>query len=443
MDYGVNQMGEQINFNDVNLWVNLAQTLEEGGFEAMFFADVIGLYGNYDGSPDFLIENGLQIPSNDPLVLLSALTVNTKHLGFAFTAGPFQEPPFNFARRVSTLDHLSNGRIAWNIVTGTNENGFKNLGLDGFVPHDERYEYAEEYVDVLYKLWEGSWDDEALLKDRESGRYADPKHVHKIHHQGKYYKVEGPHLVSPSPQRTPVLFQAGASERGKHFAAKNAEAVFIVTPNPETAKSAIDSINELLNQYGRKKGDILFYQALSFVIGDTKEEALEKERILESQIDDRMMAAHMGGGMDIDFGNWELDTPLEDIETEGIRGLLQWVRQSVQDRQPTLRDLVGLQGKSTRIVGTPEQIVDDLERWMEAGVNGINVFNSVISGSYVEFIEKVMPVLKRRGLVKEQREGSQTLRKRLFGQDRLSERHPAARYHHAFIAKEKVIGGEK
>ena len=430
--------GHQMDFNDIDLWVNLAKDLEAGGFDSMFFADVIGLYGDYEGGWDFHVKNGLQIPSNDPMMLMSALAVNTKHLGLAFTAGPHQEPPFNFARRVSTLDHISKGRIAWNIVTGSLENGFNNLGVNGMVPHDKRYEIADEYVDVLYKLWEGSWDEEALLKDRTSGVYANPEHVHKINHDGEYFQVEGPHLTTPSPQRTPLLFQAGASTKGKDFGARNAEAIFIVTPNPETAKSLIEEINSLAVEAGRAKGDLLFYQALSFVIGDTEEEAKEKEKTLEKNMDLKMMIAHMGGGMGIDFGDWDLDTPLEDIQTEGVRSLVDWASQSTPGRKPTLADLAALQGKTTRIVGTPVQIADELEKWIDAGVTGINVFNSVIPGTYTEFIEKVMPVLRSRGIVTENEKEPQTLRKKLFGTDRLSERHPAAKYRNYFGSKQPV-----
>jgi len=186
------ERGGQIDFNDLDLWVSLARTLEAGGFDAIFFADVVGLYGDYDGGWDHHARLGLQIPSNDPLVLLSALASHTEHLGLAFTAGPIQEPPFNFARRLSTLDHASRGRIAWNIVTGALENGWRNYGHDGLLDHDERYRWADEYLDVLYKLWEGSWEDDALVADRAIGIYADPGRIHKIHHVSERYRVEEP-----------------------------------------------------------------------------------------------------------------------------------------------------------------------------------------------------------------------------------------------------------
>ncbi|MGG3574522.1 LLM class flavin-dependent oxidoreductase [Bacillus gobiensis] len=426
--------GHQLNFNDVELWVSLAKKLESGGFDAIFFADVVGLYGDHRGGWEYHARNGLQIPSNDPMVLLSALAVNTKNLGLAFTAAPLQEPPFNFARRVSTLDHISKGRIAWNIVTSSLENAFKNFGYDGLVSHDERYRWADEYLDVLYKLWEGSWDEGAILQDRKRGIHADPDQIHKINHAGERYKVEGPHLVSPTPQRTPMLFQAGSSTAGRDFAARNAEAVFIVSPNPENAEKLINDTRNLAVKYGRDANDILFYQGLSFVIGETEEEARRKEIELENKIDFDMMIAHMAGGIGIDLGKVSLDTPLENIETEGTRSVLKWLKQSVSDRTPTVRDLARLRSKNSRIVGTPETIANQLELWRKAGVDGINVINATIPGSYEEFINFVMPVLRKRGLARDEPVESGTLRYKLFGRDRLSERHPAARYRGAFAS---------
>lgn len=429
--------GQQIHFNDVELWISLAKRLEQGGFDAIFFADVIGLYGDYRGSWEYHVENGLQIPSNDPLVLLSALATHTQKIGLAFTASPLQEPPFNFARRVSTLDHISKGRIGWNIVTSFQENAFKNFGYDQLTPHDERYEWAEEYVDVLYKLWEGSWDEDALLQDRESGMYADPAKVHKIHHVGQRYKVEGPHLVSPSPQRTPVLFQAGSSPAGKAFAARNAEAIFIMAPDPENARKLIEETRKLATQYGRDANDILFYQGLSFVVGETEQQARQKEIELESKIDFNMMIAHAAGGIGVDLGNLSLETPIEHIETEAGRSMFEWLKQSTPGRTPTVGDVAKLRTKSTRIVGTPETIADQLSLWREAGIDGVNVINATIPNSYEEFIDYVMPVLQKRGLASNTKDESTTFRHRLFGENRLNRRHPATRYRGFFKTEEK------
>ncbi len=425
------EQGEQIRFNDIDLWVSLAKRLEQGGFDAIFFADVIGLYGDYRGGWENHVRGGLQIPSNDPLVLLSALAVNTEHLGLAFTAAPIQEPPFNFARRVSTLDHASKGRIAWNIVTNALENGARNFGLDGLTEHDERYRWADEYLDVLYKLWEGSWDEGALLQDRARGVHADPSRIHKIHHAGERYRVEGPHLVAPSPQRTPLLFQAGSSPAGRDFAARNAEAQFIISPSPAAARKLTTETRELVVKHGRHPNDLRFFQGLSFVVGSTEEEARRNEAKLEEKIDLDGMISHMGGALGVDFGQYSLDTPLADIETQGVRSILTWVQEGTPGRAPTVEDFGRVLARASRVVGTPESIADHLALWRDAGVDGINVVNATIPGSYDIFIDEVLPVLRRRGLAREGYEQG-TLRKKIFGSDRLSDRHPAAAYRGAF-----------
>jgi FMN-dependent oxidoreductase (nitrilotriacetate monooxygenase family) len=425
--------GEQIRFNDLELWISLARLLEAGGFDAIFFADVVGLYGDYDGGWAHHARLGLQIPSNDPLVILSALAAHTEHLGLAFTAGPIQEPPFNFARRVSTLDHASRGRIAWNIVTSTLDNGWRNFGHDGLLEHDERYRWADEYVDVLYKLWEGSWEDGALVADRESGVYADPAKIHKIHHVSERYRVEGPHLVSPSPQRTPLLFQAGSSKAGRDFAARNAEAQFIVAPDPDHARALIEETRGLVERHGRRREDLRFFQGLSFVVGSTEAEARAKEAELEDRLDIDGMIAHFGSSLGVDLGGYDPETPIDLIHTEGGQSGLAWLRESTNGRTPTLADLIRLRARGTRVAGTPEQIADRLAQWRDAGVDGINVINATIPGSYEQFIDHVLPVLRERGLARDGYAPG-TLRRKLFGVDRLSERHPAARYRGAFAS---------
>src|SRR5699024_4375851 len=186
---------QQSNFTDINLWIALAKTLENAKFDIMFFADVSVHYVGADASIVQYVEHSLQILTIDPTVLLGALAVVTEHLGLATTSNVFQQHPFNFARQLSTLDHLSKGRIAWNIVTGTQDNGARNYGLEQLTEHAERYRWAEEYVDVVYKLWEGSWDDDAVLDDRTgTGRVSDPTKDHKIYHDGPRYRVDGPHL---------------------------------------------------------------------------------------------------------------------------------------------------------------------------------------------------------------------------------------------------------
>ena len=432
--------GDQIRYNELDLWVDLAKRLEAGGFDAAFFADVIGLYPDFRGGPEFHEELGLQIPSNDPMVIVSALAAATEHLGLAVTLGFAQSPPFQFARQMSTLDHATRGRIAWNIVTGANPNGWRNLGWDGMPAHDTRYAIADEYLEVLYKLWEGSWDEDALLQDRDSGLHADPSRIHPIDHVGEHFRCEGPFLVSPSPQRTPLLFQAGSSPVGRDFCARHAEAQFIQSPSIEDARKQIGETRDLLERHGRTREEIKFFQGLSFVVGSTEEEALAKERDLEEKIDVDGMVAHMGGAIGVDLGGLDPEDTLDAASTEGVQGILQWLREAAGGGNPTVRDVMHLMSRRTRVVGTPEQIADRLASYREAGVDGVNVINATIPGSYDEFIERVMPTLRERGLAADgYREG--TLRQKLFGHDRLTERHPAARYRGAFAEREALAAG--
>lgn len=422
----------QADFNNLDHWVELARTLERGKFDAIFFADVVGLYAPYRGDERKYFEAGLQVPSNDPSVLASAIAYATEHLGIAFTASILQEHPFNFARRVSTLDHATKGRIAWNIVTNYLPNASRNFGHEGLTAHDERYAWADEYVDVTYKLWEGSWEEDALVQDAATGIHADYDKVHRIDHEGPRYRVEGPHLVSPSPQRTPLLFQAGASEAGRTFAAKNAEAVFIQSPNPAAAGRDTADIRARAVAHGRQADEVKFFQGLLVVPGSTEEEAKRKAAELDEWIDYDAQLAHMSGAVGIDFGHEDLDTPVGELRTEGVQSIVGWIKDLVTDRPATLRDVAHFTATNNRIVGTPEQIADALAVWQAAGVDGINLVNAEIPTSYEVFVDHVVPVLQRRGLAQtEYAEG--TLRRKLFGRgDRLPERHPATRYRGAF-----------
>jgi len=419
----------QVDFEDVNLWINLAKTLEAAKFDALFLADVTGVYGDADADFDIYIKEGLQIPSHDPLVLASALATHTEHLGLAITSNVVQQHPFNFARQISTLDHLSRGRLAWNIVTGLQDNGARNFGLPRLTDHTERYAWAEEYVDLTFKLWEGSWDDGALLKDR-AGNYSDPAKIHKINHSSARYEVQGPHLVSPSPQRTPVLYQAGSSKSGREFAARNAEAVFIIAPTPELARQQITETRELAVAAGRRPEDITFYQGLSFIIGATEEEALAKAAEYEKYVSVEGYLAHIAL-VDKTGRVYDPKTPLKDVDTNTAKGFGEWVSKAVTDREPLVEDIAYLISRNTRIVGTPEQIADALEEWQAAGVDGINVVNWVLPGSFEEFADLVLPVLRERGLAQSEYAPG-TLREKLFGYAQLNERHPAARYRGAF-----------
>ncbi|NLG45260.1 NtaA/DmoA family FMN-dependent monooxygenase, partial [Gordonia sp. (in: high G+C Gram-positive bacteria)] len=263
-------------YNTLDYWVHLAQVLERGRFDGLFIADVLGAYDVYAGTDEAAIRQGAQIPVNDPLLLVSAMAHATEHLGFGITTGTGFEHPYPFARRLSTLDHLTRGRIGWNVVTGYLPSAARNLGDDGLLDHDQRYDHADEYLTVLYKLWEGSWEDDAVLRDRAAGIFADPAKVHHIGHHGEHFRVPGIHLSEPSPQRTPVIYQAGASPRGRRFAAQNAEAVFVAAPTKTILRELVGKIREELVAAGRGPYDAKIYTLVTVITASTPEAAREK-----------------------------------------------------------------------------------------------------------------------------------------------------------------------
>jgi FMN-dependent oxidoreductase (nitrilotriacetate monooxygenase family) len=238
-------------YNTLEYWQDLARTAERGKFDGIFLTDIVGVYDVYKGSPDPSIAHAVQVPVNDPLLVVPAMAAATPHIGFGVTSNLTYETPYLFARRVSTLDHLTRGRIGWNIVTGYLDSAARGMGLAKQAKHDDRYDTAEEYMEVVYKLWEGSWEDDAILHDRERRIYADPRKVHRVQHSGQHYRVDAIHLSEPSPQRTPVLYQAGASSRGKDFASKHAECVFLAGPTKENTRTTVADLRRRAAEQGR------------------------------------------------------------------------------------------------------------------------------------------------------------------------------------------------
>ena len=301
----------QLEYNQLEPWEELDQILEKGCFDALFLADVIGLYDTYHGGPEISIKEGMQVPANDPALLVSAMAHVTEHLGLAFTSSVFQSHPFTFARQMSTLAHLTRGRVAWNVVTSYLPNAVANFGYERLPALDERYGLADEIMDVVYKLWEGSWEDDAVLRDTARGIYADPDKVHPINHTGKHFTVAGPHLSEPSPQRTPLLFQAGSSTRGRRFAATHAECVFIVESltSLRGAASVISDVRAQATRLGRRSVDIRFFQGISPVVGGTEAEAKAKKAVYLEEFSTEGAVAHLSGTVGVDLASIDLDQP--------------------------------------------------------------------------------------------------------------------------------------
>ncbi len=413
-------------YHSLSPWMELAKILEAGCFDALFLADVVGLYDAYRGGPEVSIREGMQVPVNDPMLLIPAMATVTEHLGFAFTSSILQTHPFTFARQISTLDHLTNGRVGWNIVTSYLPNAAASLGLKDLPEHDARYDMADEYLEVLYKLWEASWQDDAVRADKVNRVYADPTKVHRIDHVGRYYDVAGPHLCEPSPQRTPLLFQAGSSPRGREFAARHAECAFVLSSRRQLAsgKGVVADIRSRAVRYGRNPDDIRFYQGLSPVVGGTEAEAKAKGAEYLDQLSTEAALAHLSGSVGVDLGAIDPDRPLESFDGNGMISLVRNLLDSAPPGTRTFRDLAKSNMAGQFVVGTPEQLADTLAEFGSLGIDGFNLVYATTPGTFVDFIEGVVPVLQQRGLVQTAYEPG-PLRQRLFGNARLPERHRA------------------
>jgi len=418
-------------FADLDYWTELAGLLEDGGFDAVFLADVIGAYDVFRGGPETALREGLQSPNIDPLLVVPAMAAVTRRLGFGVTFSTTYEPPFAFARRMSTLDHLTKGRIGWNIVTSYLPNAARNFGLEGEVPHDLRYERADEYLDVLYKLWEGSWDDDAVVLDRDARIATDPAKVRYVDHVGEHYRVAGPHIVHPSPQRTPTLFQATGSPAGIELAGRHAEVVFTGGATTEAFRRNTEAIRDAAQRQGRSRDSVRFIAGAAVITGRTDDEVADKLRLYREQASVDGYLAH--AGLPIDLTAFPRDiTVAEALARAGATSpRLSLLRPELTVGQ-TLEHFRRGRDERFFVAGTPDVVADEIERWLdEDGLDGINLRQYHSFGTAQDFAELVVPELRRRGrLAEPDSRSGVTLRERIFGKGhaRLPAEHTAARY---------------
>ncbi|HGL4551371.1 TPA: LLM class flavin-dependent oxidoreductase [Acinetobacter baumannii] len=421
-----------VEYKDLEYWTDLAQILERGFFDGIFIADVLGIYDVYHQSAEHALTGAVQVPVNDPLQIVPAMAAVTKHLGFGVTTSISFEHPYPFARRISTLDHLTKGRVGWNIVTSYLESGSKNLGLKNQVNHDNRYDIADEYLEVLYKLWEGSWEEGSVLRDRESGIFADHKKVHPIQHEGKYFTVPGIHICEPSPQRTPVLYQAGASSRGQKFASQNAECVFIAAPSKIATKKVVQGIRQKLVQEGRDPYSVKIYALLSIVTDETDAKAQAKFKEYQSYGSYDGALTLLSGWSGVDFSQYQPADKVEYIQTNAIQSLLDSYVNADPERVWTIEEIANwnsLGGNGPVLVGSAETVSDALQQWVEdTDIDGFNLAYILAHQTFADVVEFIVPELQKRG-VYQTSYAQGTLREKLFGAGPyLPENHRGAKY---------------
>ncbi|GAA4912561.1 NtaA/DmoA family FMN-dependent monooxygenase [Nesterenkonia rhizosphaerae] len=417
---------------DLSFWRELGGILEEGRFDQLFLADVVGAYDNTEDGLTTPVREGFQIPALDPLIVLGALAESTDHLGLAATFSTTYEPPFSFARRLATLDALSGGRIAWNVVTSYLKNAAQNFGLEDQIEHDERYHIADEFLDVIYKLLIGSWDEGAVVGDVHRRVWAEPESVRYIDHAGEYFSVRGPHLVAPTPQRLPVLFQAGSSLTGMAFAGQHAEVVFLGGGSTDSIRENIQIIRRHAEEAGRDPEQLRFVASAHVIIGRTEEEAHAKAEEIDQYRTSWDVLQKNGRSPNLDrYRDEELVADIIKRRDHGHEVLIRGWRegQTVKDLRSSAAG-GGRAKNGLRVVGTGAQAADALTRWAEeSGLDGFNIGNQISFGTIRDFVDQVVPVLQRRGLARTEYTPGETLRERLLGAGpHPHTTHPAARY---------------
>ncbi len=399
------------NFN-LKALVQYAQTLERGKFDAFFMADHLAVLN----MPMEALKRSATVTSFDPLTLLPALAMATRHLGLIATASTTFEPAYTIARRFASLDHISEGRAGWNLVTTSNPDAALNFGMDDQMPHAERYARAREYFDVVTGLWD-SWADDAFIRDVESGIYFDPTRLHVLDHKGKYLKVRGPLNIARPVQGWPVVVQAGASDAGRQLAAETAEVVFAAGGPLKGAQEFYADVKARTARVGRNPDHIKILPGAFVVVGDSLDEAKEKRARLDSLVNYDSGIAAVSIALGIDARKFDPDKPLPDDipETQASKSGRDRVIELGKRENLTVRQIAGRLGGygGLGMVGTPQMIADQMEEWLVGeACDGFNEMFPYLPGGLDDFVDKVVPELQRRGLFRKEYEGK-TLRENL------------------------------
>lgn len=396
---------------ETEYWVSIAKTLERGKFTMYFFAD-----GWAGGTNAIATRYAIQFPTHDPVSLVPYLAAICPKLGFAVTMSTTFYPPFMLARKLATIDHITKGRIGWNIVSSISSAEAQNFGMRELPQHDERYDRADEYMEVCYRLWD-SWEEGALVMDMEQRVFAEPSKIHPLNFEGKWHKVRGPLTVIPSPQRRPYLFQAGQSDRGREFAARHAECIFAAAGGPKQMREFCDDIAGRAERFGRDPSTIKVIWGAQPLVAASRAEARERYQQIRERIPLEASLSLMSGHFGADLMRLPLDTPVADldIDAQGTRGMLEMYVRS--NPKITLREIASsyLSGsEDSPMVGTPEQVADCFEQLLaEGGGDGFQITPSYYAPDYYdELVDQLIPVLDARGVLRDPRAG-QTLRERM------------------------------
>ncbi|CAH0058298.1 unnamed protein product [Clonostachys solani] len=436
-------------YTDIEYWTNLAKILEDGKFHGLFIADVLSHYGVYKGAGniDPSLPGATQFPITDPFLPVAAMAAVTKHLSFGITASTTYENPFLLARRFATLDHLTKGRVAWNAVTSHLETAAKNLGLPTQIAHDERYEIADEFLTVTYKLWESSWRDDAVVKDTETKQYAVPGRVRQIDHKGKYFSTAGPLTTEPSIQRTPFIFQAGASTAGKAFAIKHAECMFVPGMEAHKVKKSADEIRQQAVEQGRNPDHIKIIAGILVIADETDKKAQAKYEDYLNYIDLEGALTLFGGWTGVDLDQWPDDEDFKFTGPGAIQSMItSWSAtvpgtDGVKWTKKRIAQELALGGPHPRAIGSPKTVADILQRWIdESTIDGFNISYAVNPGDFEDISKWLLPELRARGVFWDDYAAT-TTRENFFDDGlgpRLRGDHPGAKY--TWLATEKSAG---
>jgi FMN-dependent oxidoreductase (nitrilotriacetate monooxygenase family) len=408
----------QFGSQNLPLIQHVAQVVERGKFDFVFFADAVST------TPE--LHPGMRVRL-EPLTLLAALSMSTSRVGLVATVSTTYSQPYNVARAFASIDHMSQGRAGWNVVTSTGEEAAGNFGLEKHPSHAQRYEMAQEYVDVTKGLWD-SWEDGALVGNKTTGVYTDNSKLHPLNHEGAYYKVKGPLNITRSPQAYPVFFQAGASDRGIEFAAATAEVVFTAQQIPEEALDFAKRLRGAVEAVGRAPDSVKILCGVCPIIADSKEEAREQVARLGALLDPDSAMKVLSDRLGYDMRDYPLDERVPDLplSAAGTQGHARQLFSIARREKLTLRQLRDFAAASSGhrlILGTPTEIADDLEAWFKSGATeGFAIMSPYLPGPIERFVAEVVPILVERGLFRSDYEGT-TLRDHL-GLPRPS--HPAA-----------------